>query len=388
MGRFDVDGGPSIVIWEVTRACDLACDHCRMEERTEPSPWELSEAEGRKLTDSVVEMGSHVMVLTGGDPLQRDDLYSLIEYGSSRGLRMATIPATTPRLTRRSVRRLKEAGCARMALSLDGPNAEVHDGIRGEPGTFDRVLMAAEWADELELPFQINSVLSAENLDHFDSLRFLVQGLDPAFWEVFFLVPTGDGRSLGFPSPQRTRDLFEKLYETAREADFGVKVTEAPSYRRYCIERVYRRYGLSPDEIISKENGALSRGTVMQNLNNYLDRRKEKPSPSEKPWRGVRTRAWGINSGKGFVFVNRNGEVYPSGFLPQSAGNVRRTPLPEIYQNSSLLRTIRDPDALKGSCGDCAFRGLCGGSRSRAHATGDGMMDEDPLCPFEVGSRS
>lgn len=374
---------PMVVIWEITRACDLACDHCRIDEQRTRSSAELTTGEAKELIDSVASGGSHVMVLTGGDPLERSDLFDLIEYGDQQGLRMATIPATTTGLTRNVIKKLKDSGCRRMALSLDGPNGEIHDGVRGEPGTFDRLVDAAQWAHEVNLPLQINTVLSSETVEHFDPLRSLVQALDPVFWEVFFLVPTGEGRNLGLPDNDQTIDVFEKLYAVSQEVNFGVKVTEAPSYRRFCIEKTYEKYGLSMELLPKESRAPFTRREIVRIPANHRARTHGTIPPSDEVWDGVRTGAWSINSGKGFVFVSHEGEVHPSGFLPRSAGNVRDSSLTEIYRKSEQLKALRDPDQLTGRCGSCAFRRICGGSRSRAYALNDSSLDEDPLCPFD-----
>lgn len=373
---------PLILIWEVTQACDLACSHCRIEENRERSPGELSHDEGKDLIASAARMGTHVMVLTGGDPLQRPDLCELIEYGNEQGLRMATIPATTPRLTREKIHELRDAGCQRVALSLDGPNAEVHDGIRGETGTFDRLIQAAGWCHEAGIPLQINTVISATNADHFDSIRSRVESLNPVFWEVFFLVPTGDGRGLEMTGTDQTKEIFEKLYATAQDVSFGVKVTEAPHYRRFCIEKKAEEWGVEFEDLRNGD-GPFEPPVIHRNFTETLGATDGNGPSSSEIWKGVRRRAWGINSGRGFILVSHEGEVFPSGFLPRSAGNVRDDTLEDLYRNSAFLRQLRDPEQLNGRCGRCEYRSICSGSRSRAHATSGSFLAEDPLCWYE-----
>lgn len=358
--RFDIDfhQAPLLLIWETTRACALACQHCRAEAIDERHPRELSTAEGKQLLDDTKAMGTPLAILTGGDPLQRDDLEDLIAHGKQIGLRVGSIPATTERLTRDRVLSLKQAGLDQMALSLDGPTAKKHDNFRGVPGSFEKAMEAAAWAHEVDLPLQVNSVFAAWNMDDFDAMAKLVTELDIVFWEVFFLVPTGRGSVMGNCPTDQYEHLFAKLYELSRRVDFIIKVTEAPHYRVYVAQQEARRQALAGAE-------PAGIGSVHHKA------------------RGRAGRAlMGVNSGKGFCFVDHVGDVCPSGFLPVVAGNVRDTSVIDIYRDSTVFRELRDESLLKGMCGACEHRVLCGGSRARAHAmTGDYLAPE-PFCNY------
>jgi len=192
----DFNERPFITIWETTQACDLACVHCRAEAQSQPLPGELTHAEGVSLIDQVADMRTPVLVLSGGDPLKREDLYALIRHGKKRRLRMGTIPAATPRLQRSVVKELKATGLDQMALSLDGPNRELHDSIRGVEGAYAKTREAVEWAHEFKLPLQINSVISRRTFPVLDDMIGLMERLGIVFWEVFFLVPVGRGNVL------------------------------------------------------------------------------------------------------------------------------------------------------------------------------------------------
>ena len=356
---------PFIVIWETTQACDLACVHCRAKAQPLPLPGELSHEEGVALLEAIAEMGAKVCVLSGGDPLKRADVLELIRYGKSRGLRMATIPAATPRLTLEVVQALKAAGLDQMALSLDASTAVAHDQFRGVSGAFHKTLQAVQWAHDVQLPVQINSMMSRHNFDDVDQLIELVKQLGVVFWEVFFLVPVGRGTQLPGLSAEQYEQVFAKVYEVARSVPFIVKVTEAPHFRRYYDERRRQELGIDPHRLVW--NGAelppeLSqiagpRGTIGQ-------------APQA------------VNAGKGCVFVAYNGEIYPSGFLPLSAGNVRTASLRTIYQTAPCFQALRDPDRLKGRCGVCEYRAICGGSRSRAYAVTGDYLAEEPCCAY------
>ncbi|MGB9956560.1 TIGR04053 family radical SAM/SPASM domain-containing protein [Haloferax prahovense] len=341
----DTSRRPFVLIWEVTQACDLACDHCRADATPARHPDELTTAEGKRLLDQAREFGpGQLVVLSGGDPLARDDLVDLVEYGTDLGLRMTLTPSGTSSLTPETVADLADAGVKRMALSLDGATAASHDAFRGEDGSFEQTVAAARAARDASLPLQINTTVCAETVDELPALCGLVADLEAVLWSVFFLVPVGRGRVLDPISPERAERVMKWLTEVSDEAPFGVKTTEAPHYRRVAIQR----------------------------------RRDASDAP---PTDGIGRRL-GITAGDGFAFVSHTGDLFPSGFLPASAGNVRDGGLVERYRESDLFRSLRDRDALRGKCGACEFRHVCGGSRSRAYAhTGDPLAS-DPLCGY------
>jgi len=355
----DFSQTPFVAIWEVTRACDLACRHCRAEAINQRNPDELSTEEGYDLIDKIRSMGTHILVLSGGDPVKREDIFDLIRYGALSGLRMATIPAATQALTPELVRKLKEAGLSQIAFSLDGPDSETHDSFRGTPGAFDLTMKGAWYARTAELPLQINTTFGVHNIDRFEEIATLVKDLGVVFWEVFFLVPTGRGRLLKQMKAYQYERLFEKLYEFSKEVDFIVKITEAQHYRRYVMERETR----------DKSPGAAA------DLPERLTR-------DFGPGGSIGLAPKGVNSGNGFVFISHTGEVFPSGFLPISAGNVRNESIVDIYRNSPLFVGIRDYRQLKGKCGMCEWKYICGGSRARAYALTGDYMESESGCAF------
>ncbi len=353
---------PFVVIWEVTQACDLACRHCRAEAVNRRDPGELTREEGFDLIDKVRSMGTEIMILSGGDPIKREDIFDLIGYGSRQGLRMATIPAATPSLTPEIVGRLKEAGLAQMALSLDGPDRESHDTFRGVPGAFDLTMQGARYARSAGLPLQINTTFGMHNIDRFEEIARLVRDLGVVFWEVFFLVPMGRGKLLEQMEAYRYERLFEKLYGFSREVDFIVKITEAQHYRRYVIKQEMKK---------RTAGGGPLEGSLPERLTRDFG-----------PGGSIGLAPKGVNSGNGFVFISHTGEVYPSGFLPISGGNVRNESIVDIYRNSPLFREIRDYDRLKGKCGACEFKNVCGGSRARSYAVTGDYMESEPYCVY------
>lgn len=370
LSSVDLNLTPFVAIWETTRACDLACRHCRAEAISSPLPGELSTEEGIRLLDELADMGTPICVLSGGDPAKREDLFELIRHGHKRGMRMATIPAATPLLNRELVNGLKEAGLAQMALSLDGPTADIHDTFRGVPGAFDRTMEGASYARDAQLPLQINTVFSDYNWEHFDAMAELVDRLGVVFWEVFFLVPMGRGRELGQMNGAQYEELFERLAKIAREVDYIIKVTEAPHYRRFLMQNKPKdNGGRAPAHGSSREKGALPAHM----------RRDFGPGGS------IGLAPKGVNSGKGHVFVSYCGDICPSGFLPLACGNIRSDSVTNVYRSHQVFRELRSPDLLKGKCGICEFRHICGGSRARAYAMTGDYLEDEPFCAYQPG---
>jgi radical SAM protein len=346
--KLDYHQAPLLLIWEVTRACALACQHCRASAIDWRDPLELATDEGRRLIDDVAAMGTPLIVFTGGDPLQRDDLEELIQHARSRGLTIGAIPAVTPRLTRERVMSLRDAGVHQVALSIDAETPEKHDAFRGVPGTFAKVIEAARWIRESGVNLQANTVFGSWNVRDFDAMARLIEELGVTFWEVFFLVPTGRGSALKGCTPEEFELLFAKLCDLAVRAPFVIKVTEAQHLRRF----VAQRSGSDPASVRVKARMMLS----------------------GRP----------VNAGHGFCFVDHLGNVCPSGFLPLPCGNVRRQSVTDIYRNHLVFRELRDFALLKGKCSACEFRDQCsGGSRARAYAIDGDYLASEPFCIHE-----
>ena len=358
--NIDFDERPFIVIWETTQACDLACVHCRACAQPARNSQELTTEQAKRLIDEVAALRAPLFVMTGGDPLKRPDIYELVAYAAARGIRPSLTPSATPLLTREAIVRLKEAGLARLAISLDGPTAVIHDAFRRVPGSFQWTLDAVQYAREIGLPVQINTTITRHNLAQLDDMIALLEGLDIVLWSVFFLVPTGRGASIDLLSDEQFEDVFAKLYETSRRAKFDIKSTEAQHYRRYLLQK---RTGMRREGV-----------TDQKQLPSILGMGRTEDGIGRAPK--------GINDGKGFVFISHMGEVFPSGFLPMSAGNVKTESLAGLYRESELFKSLRDADNLKGKCGVCEYRQICGGSRARAYAMTGDIFAEEPCCAY------
>jgi len=370
--RIDFNQSPFTVVWEVTRACALNCVHCRAEAQPRRHPEELTTEEGYRLLDQIKSFGDPIFVITGGDPMMRRDLYDLMAYAAQeKGLRTSLTPSATALVTRERLARAQAAGVRRVALSLDGPNAEVHDAFRGFPGSFQRTMEILADVNALDLPLQINTTVCRYNLPVLEAMPALVARFQAVQWSVFFLVPTGRGKLEDMISPEEHERVLHWLYDLSKQASFDIKSTAAPHYRRVVIERERAQRRAAAGE--AEAQSALSPSPVQMALAGAGFRYED----------GLHRPVQGVNDGKGFVFISHLGEVCPSGFLPLVAGNVREQPLPDLYRHAPLFRDLRDPSKLKGKCGRCEYREVCGGSRARAYAVTGDYLAEEKYCVYQ-----
>jgi AdoMet-dependent heme synthase len=357
----DFNKDPFIVIWELTRACQLKCLHCRAEAQYKTDPRELTFEEGKKLIDDIYDMNNPMLVFTGGDPLLRKDVFDIAEYAVKKGVRVSMTPSATPNVTKQSIEKAKEVGLSRWAFSLDGPTADIHDHFRGTAGSFDLTIERIQYLHELKIPIQINTVISRYNYEYLDEMAALVEQLHCVLWSVFFLVPTGRGQEKDMISPVEHEKVFIWLQKLSKRVPFDIKTTAAQHYRRVFIQQRMKE---------EKKNGDISYldALTRQGLTGSID--------------GLGRAPKGVNDGNGFVFISHIGDVYPSGLLPIKAGNVREQPLAEIYRESPIFKDLRNPDKYKGKCGVCEFRFVCGGSRSRAYAMTGDYLESEPCCVY------
>lgn len=356
MKKRDYKENPFIVIWEVTRACALKCLHCRAEAQYRPDPRQLTFEEGKKLIDDIAGMEHPLLVFTGGDPLMRSDLFELARYAiEDKQLSVSMTPSATPKVTREAVRKAKEVGLSRWAFSLDGSCADIHDHFRGTKGSYALTMRGIEYLKELHIPIQVNTTVSKYNLHDLAAIADKVKDMEAVLWSVFFLVPTGRGMEKDMITPEQHEEVMKWLVRVQQTMPYGVKATEAPHYRRVFLQEK-RRSG-------------------------------QREAPAEIKRQDLLGRApKGVGDGDGFVFISHIGEVYPSGFLPIACGNVRDRPLPHIYRHSPVMKQLRDKSLLKGKCGICEFKEICGGSRARAYAVTGDYLESDPYCAYVPNS--
>ena len=365
----DASERPFIVIWEVTRACQLVCTHCRADAIRSRSPFELTTDEGRRLLDDLASFGTPrpLVVLTGGDPFERPDLPELVAHGTRLGLSMALSPSVTDRLTREVLVELYDAGAKAISLSLDGATAETHDSFRGVDGVFDDTMRAARKVRDVGYRLQINTTVTRSTVHELPQILKTVLELGTTLWSLFFLVPTGRGSLLKPLPAAEEEEVLHWLHDVS--ALVAIKATEAPHYRRIAMQRA------GVDELddvfpVGPLRAQLRHDTA-DLLTGQEPRRRHPRAPID------------VNSGRGFAFVDHVGMVYPSGFLPVAVGSVRDQRFPEIYRGSELLQALRSPDTFGGKCGECEFRTVCGGSRSHAYATTGDPLAEDPSCAYQ-----
>jgi radical SAM protein len=354
---------PFIVIWETTRACALACVHCRAEALPHRDPDELSTEEGCRLIDRVAAFGdpSPVFVLTGGDPLRRPDVVDLVAHARRRGVVVSLTPSGTPAVTEEKLRALRDAGLARLAVSLDAASADTHDAFRRVRGSHRYTMRILERARSLGLPLQVNTTVCRQTVDELPALVPQLEALQPVLWALFFLIPVGRAQA----SQALDADAIERVLHwaaaLAERAPFGVKTTEAPHYLRVVDVRRRAAGGCPPTPA----------GTIPTGPGVFTDH--------------VGRAGRAVTDGNGVVFIDHQGHICPSGFLPIPVGNVRERDLVAVYRDDPLFRALRDSSRLGGRCGRCEYRDRCGGSRARAYAVTADPLAEDPGCAYEPG---
>ncbi len=348
--RGDFGTSPLIVFYEVTQACDLVCRHCRACAQTDSHPSELTTDESRRLIEQIADFPRPPMlVLTGGDPLKRWDIYALVEYAVACGLNVSITPSATPLVTRDAIGRLRDAGISRLAVSLDGADAATHDAMRGVPGSFDRTLEILADARAAGIPTQVNTTVSPLNFEQIDALADLLAAQQISMWSVFFLVPVGRAALMPRLEPEQYDVVFEKLWTQSQRQPYMIKTTEAPHYRRFVIQH------------------------------QHPGRHDATPATNDRP---AAFSPLGVNDGKGVMFVGHTGLVHPSGFMPIVCGLFPLDHVVHIYQQSPIFQALRDTNRLEGKCKVCEYRQICGGSRARSYAVTGNPLAQEPDCTY------
>lgn len=326
-----------MIAWELTRNCNLSCIHCRASAGTGPHTDELTTAECKQLIDAILAFSSPTVILTGGEPLTRDDIFEIINYGNEKGLRQV-IAINGTLLTEEKAQKLKSGGIKRVSLSLDGKDKVSHDTFRGVNGSFDAVMAAAATLLRTELPFQINTTVTRLNSNDLETIYALVRSTGAVAWHIFLLVPVGRGEGLkGEELDARMyEDILEWLYRMEQKNEIEMKVTCAPHYYR-----------------IVKEKGGTPKST-------------------------------GCLAGKSFMFISHRGDVQPCGYLEIPSGNIRTVDVRKVWEESPVFRNLRDLSSYKGKCGFCKYLKICGGCRARAYGLTGDILEEEPLCLYKT----
>ena len=351
----DFDTSPLMFYYEVTQSCDLVCLHCRASAQKLSHPDELTRGQSQRLLEQVAAFPKKPhLVLTGGDPLKRGDLFELVRHAAGLGIEVALTPSATPLATCEAFQAAKDAGVLRLGISLDGADAETHDAFRGWSGSFERTLQMLANARRLQLPVQVNTSVTRRNFHQIDAMADLLSTQGIVMWSVFFLVPVGRGVEEKRISPEEYEIVFERLWRHSLRQPYSVKTTEAPHYRRFVLEQ---------------------RGNPLAG-----------PAGPDHASQTARHRApLGVGDGKGIMFVSHTGEIFPAGFLPLRCGRFPEDSVVDVYQNHPTFRALRNPDQFKGRCGICEYRFVCGGSRSRAYAVTGDPLESEPDCVYVPG---
>lgn len=350
--RKSFDHSPMLLFYELTQACDLVCQHCRACAQSRSDPAELKTADSKRLIEQLTEFPEPPMlILTGGDPLKRQDIFELIEHAVACGLEVSITPSATPLVTYEAIRRLRDAGISRLAISIDGADAATHDANRGVIGSYQRSLDILRDARELGVETQINTTLTPANFDQIEAMADCFADFDIALWSVFFLIPVGRAGQMPRLSAEECEQAFERLWQQSNQQPYMIKTTEAPHYRRYVIQHQIPKSG-------------------------HGDARPRAFIPG------------GVNDGKGVMFVSHTGTIHPTGFLPVVCGVFPMQSVVQVYQESPIFKSLRDSECLEGKCGECEFRNVCGGSRARAYAVTGNMFAEEPDCSYQPGAQT
>jgi heme b synthase len=345
---------PRVVAWESTRACNLVCRHCRASAQETPSPDELSTDEVKRLVDQIAAFSRPIFIISGGEPLMRPDIFEIARYATEQGLRVAMSPNGTL-ITPERVRQMQDAGIKRISVSLDGSCAARHDAIRGVAGAFDAAVRGMGYCRAAGLPFQVNTTVMRQNVDDLEATLDFVVSLGVAAWHVFMLVPTGRGQVDDEITPQAYEEILNWVYETAQDSPVPIRVTCGPQFMRLVTTR--RREAPAPPNLVGGQR------------------------PGGHP--GMDRMSRGCLAGVGYCFVSHRGEVFPCGYLPILAGDVRRQDFRTIYRTSEVFRQLRDFSQLEGKCGACSFVQRCGGCRARAYGITGNYLAAEPYCAYE-----
>lgn len=366
----DYDRRPLLLFWEMTKACPLSCAHCRAHAQCVPAPGELTHREGAKFLEDMAGFGapSPILVMTGGDPLARADLFELLAQAKAQGTKVALAPAVSPALAGKTLDRLYSGGVRAISISLDGSTAATHEGIRQVAGHFQQTLDTLKSLVDHGFMVQVNTTVMRKNQEELAEIAVLLKELGVKVWEVFYLVHVGRGRSVDELSPNECEDVAHFLFDAAQYG-FIVRTVEAPFFRRVVTWRARMPDGADPATHFRL--GPLYT-RLSKTLSNGLG------APTERP----KATSAGTRDGNGILFVAHDGGITPAGFLPLSLGNVKAQNVVEVYRTNPTLLAIREA-RFKGRCGACEFRQICGGSRSRAYAAFEDPLAEDPACAYQ-----
>jgi AdoMet-dependent heme synthase len=380
---------PRLIFWEVTKGCNLRCIHCRASATELSAPSDLSTAAALGIIDQIAAAANPILVLSGGEPLFRSDIFQLARYGTDKGLRVAL--ATNGTLVTQEVAcMIVDAGVKRVSISLDGADSLTHDSFRGIPGAFDAAVYGLRNLKKLGMSVQINMTIARHNARQLPQVLELAKELGADALHTFLLVPVGCGVDIAaeqMVAPEEYEEMLNWFYDRSLEGEIELKATCAPHYFRVVRQRrVAERH--SAEAAAKARAGARADSAaigpadmMMPGSTGIVLNRPARPAGGHPGDMNAMTK--GCLAGTGVCFISHEGEVYPCGYLPVVAGDLRRQSFADIWASSAVFEQLRDSGNLKGKCGCCEFRNVCMGCRARAFAATGDFLDEEPFCVYQ-----
>ncbi|WP_416825400.1 radical SAM protein [Ectobacillus polymachus] len=348
----NVHTGPRLIFWELTQGCNLKCIHCRATAQPERAPDELTEKQAYQVIDEIAKFERKpILILTGGEPLYRPDFFEIASYATKQGISVAMASNGTL-ITAEIAERVKQAGIKRVAISMDGPTAEIHDGFRSIPGAFEAALKGARHIKSQGIELQFNTTITTHNVAYLENMFELAKEMEVHALHIFMLVPVGCGMQIvesNMLSSTKYEQVLQWFYNRSRNASFEVRATCAPHYYR-----IMRQEAKKNGERITFQTHGMSAVTK------------------------------GCLGGTGVCFISHKGDVRPCGYLPVKAGNVLEQSLQSIWKDSEVFQNLRDPSLLEGKCGTCEFTNVCSGCRARAYYAEGNYLAEEPYCIYKA----
>ena len=386
MDATDIKIKPRLIFWEVTKGCNLRCIHCRATATELSSPTDLPSVKALNLIEQISQYCSPILVLSGGEPLFRSDIFELASYATHWGLRVALATNGT-QVSKEVARKIVESGVRRVSVSLDGADATTHDTFRGIPGAFDAALRGFRNLRELGMSMQINMTIVRHNALQLPAVLRLAIELDADALHTFLLVPVGCGAGIAaeqmVPADEYER-ILNWFYDRSKEGEIELKATCAPHYFRVVRERGAAERRSSSLTPFGPHRGVAGTGPAEMTQPGSMGVALHPPRTySHLHNDGTKAVTKGCLAGTGVCFISHQGEVYPCGYLPVLAGDLRQQSFEEIWRSAAVFQQLRDTSNLKGKCGRCEFRNVCMGCRARAYAATGNYLDEEPFCVYE-----
>jgi radical SAM protein with 4Fe4S-binding SPASM domain len=376
---------PRLIFWEVTKGCNLRCIHCRATATELSSPLDLPTAKALNVIEQVSQYAKPILVLSGGEPLFRADIFELARFATDRGLRVALATNGTL-VTKEVARKIVDAGVRRVSISLDGANAATHEAFRGIPGAFAAALKGFRNLQALGMSLQINMTIARHNAQQLPEVLELAKSIGADALHTFLLVPVGCGVDIAAEQmvpAEEYEQILNWFYDRSQEGEIELKATCAPHYFRVMRQRRAAERRASSASSPRPDTRAIGPTEITMPGSTGVALHPRAAGAGKGHPDGLNAVTKGCLAGTGVCFISHQGEIYPCGYLPVLAGDLRHQPFAEIWEDSAVFQQLRDTENLKGKCGRCEFRNICMGCRARAFAATGDFLDEEPFCIYE-----